>query len=164
VVLRGPRARAGGSARGAAPRPYGRDRTRRGSRRPGGGERTRASSAMSNDRTGGAGSPIIERGARRENLNGRNVWDTTVPFYPSFAGKQTARALANSFACRRSLHLPVAPTEGSLTSNLNGIRVRLWTDPIAATLTLSFTARWTSRAADIETLDQPLFEPKDVAD
>jgi hypothetical protein len=64
----------------------------------------------------------------------------------------------------RSRHRPVAPTDGSLTENVNEIGVRLWTDRIAVTLTLSFTARWTSRAADIETLDQPLFEPKDVAD
>jgi len=27
----------------------------------------------------------------------------------------------------RSLHLPVAPTDGSLTRNLNKTRVRLWT-------------------------------------
>jgi hypothetical protein len=44
------------------------------------------------------------------------------------------------------------------------IGVRLWTDRIAATLTLSFHRALDSRAADIETLDQPLFEPKDVAD
>jgi hypothetical protein len=28
----------------------------------------------------------------------------------------------------RSRHLPVVPTEGSLTTNLNKIGVRLWTD------------------------------------
>jgi hypothetical protein len=31
----------------------------------------------------------------------------------------------------RSLHRPVAPTEGCLTSNLNKTGVRLWTDPSA---------------------------------
>ena len=60
-------------------------------------------------------------------------------------------------ASRRSRQLPAASTEGRITLNLNRTRVRLWTDPIAVTLTLSVTARWTLRAADIETLDQPLF-------
>ena len=52
----------------------------------------------------------------------------------AFLGECRQGATVHSFRARnpylpRSLHLPVASTEGSVTQNLNRIGVRLWTDP-----------------------------------